>query len=680
MKKIILFLLSAIMVSMFVNAEVTVCGNAPDVNGNFSSPYIQRGTITWDNNSKTLTLDNAIVEYSSVTPYDYVDPINVTEDATIVINGYCMVTTTGFNALNFGSNNVKTIVIRGDGWLYTSSTFIDIYIKNTKLTIKDISLEIVNGIADNGYGHNVALTFDNVQANIKGCVERIREGITFNNCAITYPEDAYIAESQEYGYSIKCGNDNWPDKIIISRQLNYDLWINGEQVTNLNCADLSNIGGVTGTVTYEPSTNTLTLENATLSCNVRNGSCIASNIDGLTINLIGTNSLSSRNGTGANAVDVNTTTINGTGTLSAQATRTGIHINEGKSLTIDNVTDLSIANTKYGIYGFDNNSIVIKGSNTVVHVNCSMGSICNFKDFVLEDGLAITEPEGGYYNDGTLYDANGNAATSATISKPEYYYNLWINGEQVTSANCSYLGNVVGVTGTVTYKPSTKTLTLDNAALVCNVMNESCILSHIDGLTINLIGTNSLSSKNGIGCDAVGLHTTTIKGTGTLSAQATNIGIYMHGDKTLTIDNVPHLSIANTKYGIYGFNNNSIVIKGSNTVVHVNCSMGSICNFKDFVLEDGLAITEPAGGYYNNGTLYDANGNAAKKATISKPGGLLGDLDGSGIVDVEDVNAAINIILKLKTINDYPGNGDMDGNGYIDVEDVNAMINIILKL
>ena len=60
--------------------------------------------------------------------------------------------------------------------------------------------------------------------------------------------------------------------------------------------------------------------------------------------------------------------------------------------------------------------------------------------------------------------------------------------------------------------------------------------------------------------------------------------------------------------------------------------------------------------------------------------GLLGDIDNSGIIDVEDVNAAINIILKIKNMSDYPGNGDMDGNGYIDVEDVNAIINIILKL
>lgn len=60
--------------------------------------------------------------------------------------------------------------------------------------------------------------------------------------------------------------------------------------------------------------------------------------------------------------------------------------------------------------------------------------------------------------------------------------------------------------------------------------------------------------------------------------------------------------------------------------------------------------------------------------------GIRGDLDNSNIIDVEDVNAAINIILKLDSVGDYPGNGDVDGNGYIDVEDVNHMINFILNL
>ena len=62
------------------------------------------------------------------------------------------------------------------------------------------------------------------------------------------------------------------------------------------------------------------------------------------------------------------------------------------------------------------------------------------------------------------------------------------------------------------------------------------------------------------------------------------------------------------------------------------------------------------------------------------PSYITGDVDGNGLVDVEDVNAAINIILKLNNISDYPGSADLDGNGMVDVEDVNAMINIILKL
>ena len=57
----------------------------------------------------------------------------------------------------------------------------------------------------------------------------------------------------------------------------------------------------------------------------------------------------------------------------------------------------------------------------------------------------------------------------------------------------------------------------------------------------------------------------------------------------------------------------------------------------------------------------------------------IGDVNGDGKVDVADVNAAINIILELKTQDDYPGNADLDGNGHVDISDVNAIINIILS-
>ena len=57
----------------------------------------------------------------------------------------------------------------------------------------------------------------------------------------------------------------------------------------------------------------------------------------------------------------------------------------------------------------------------------------------------------------------------------------------------------------------------------------------------------------------------------------------------------------------------------------------------------------------------------------------VGDVTGDGTVDVEDVNAVINIILKTKTAEDYPGVADVTADGKVDVEDVNAIINIILS-
>ena len=58
---------------------------------------------------------------------------------------------------------------------------------------------------------------------------------------------------------------------------------------------------------------------------------------------------------------------------------------------------------------------------------------------------------------------------------------------------------------------------------------------------------------------------------------------------------------------------------------------------------------------------------------------VIGDVTGDGKVDVSDVNAIINIILKNKAPEDYPGISDLDDNGIVDVSDVNMVINIILK-
>ena len=55
-----------------------------------------------------------------------------------------------------------------------------------------------------------------------------------------------------------------------------------------------------------------------------------------------------------------------------------------------------------------------------------------------------------------------------------------------------------------------------------------------------------------------------------------------------------------------------------------------------------------------------------------------GDVDGSGIIDVDDVNAIINIILGKNTADEYKGVADVDKSGIVDVDDVNEVVNIIL--
>ena len=59
--------------------------------------------------------------------------------------------------------------------------------------------------------------------------------------------------------------------------------------------------------------------------------------------------------------------------------------------------------------------------------------------------------------------------------------------------------------------------------------------------------------------------------------------------------------------------------------------------------------------------------------------GLLGDLNGDGVVDVEDVNLMINLILDSITVDEIAGNPDLDDNDTIDVADVNMLINLILN-
>ena len=231
MKKLCLLCLSLVAAFGAV-ADISVCDVSPDENGHFDCPYIKSGSIIWDEGNHTLTLNNAVVEYIYEPPYDYVYPIRLTEDATIIIHGECKLTTTGYIAIGLEGTNSKNVTIQGDGSLYLASSMRGIYLKCARLTIKDITLQTTKGIMNNGNGVLCALNFDNVQADINGVIERIGEPITFQNCAITYPQDAYI-EHEEYGYYIADGDGSRANHIIISRTSSIKGDVNGDGEVNI---------------------------------------------------------------------------------------------------------------------------------------------------------------------------------------------------------------------------------------------------------------------------------------------------------------------------------------------------------------------------------------------------------------------------------------------------------------
>ena len=59
--------------------------------------------------------------------------------------------------------------------------------------------------------------------------------------------------------------------------------------------------------------------------------------------------------------------------------------------------------------------------------------------------------------------------------------------------------------------------------------------------------------------------------------------------------------------------------------------------------------------------------------------GIVGDLNGDGNVDIEDVNLLINVILETITPDQLAGNADIDGSGVTDVADINELINLVLN-
>ena len=149
--------------------------------------------------------------------------------------------------------------------------------------------------------------------------------------------------------------------------IKYNLWVNGVQVTSANATDVLN----DGTVYYDATTKTLTLNNANLTQAYTE--TISTEIDTiilrgdeLTLNLIGDNTITGVDATASSyGIRCNKLTIQGDGTLTVTS---GIgsksYVNESSAILATNLIinsgTLNVTGEKGGLYGFTG-SITIDG-------------------------------------------------------------------------------------------------------------------------------------------------------------------------------------------------------------------------------------------------------------------------------------------------------------------------------
>ncbi len=368
--------------------------------------------------------------------------------------------------------------------------------------------------------------------------------------------------------------------------VNYGIRINDVEVTSENCADLSVIDGVSGTVRYDPETYTLYLESATITAETSIYNYASS---GLIINVTGENQITATNGSAINLA-FNPTTIKGGGTLNLESKGfCGIYFE--KSLEIDDCT--VTAKGKWGIAGNDGASEKFTISNATVTAEGYSGSICDILSLTL-DGCDIVQPRGASFNE-TLHAValNGQIVKDQVAIAPSVVetYSLKVADVYVTSKNCNDLSVINGVSGKVRYDPETYTLYLENATITGynGIYN-----SGVSGLTINVTGDNNITATKDAAISLT-FYSTTITGDGTLNVESNGYcGLYFK--KSLEIDNCT--VTAKGKWGIAGVDGTVETLTIRNATVTAEGSSGSVCDILSLTLDD-CYIEQPAGAAFD---------------------------------------------------------------------------------
>jgi len=150
--------------------------------------------------------------------------------------------------------------------------------------------------------------------------------------------------------------------------------------------------------------------------------------------------------------------------------------------------------------------------------------------------------------------------------------------------------------------------------------------------------------------------------------------------KTLTVNGGVKVKFIGKIYGIYGYSSTSrLIIGGANTKLTANGITGGSYYQLPTTMNDGLAITSPAGAYFNNGTvIYGSSVAKNIEVVISKPAVTRGDVNGNGVINIDDLTDLIDYLMTGNSEGINISAADCDQDGIRGIGDVTALIDYLL--
>lgn len=408
---------------------------------------------------------------------------------------------------------------------------------------------------------------------------------------------------------------------FVMAQEKYGFKVAGVDVTSDNYLDLTEINGVSGKVYFDPNTRTLTLDNATIEANDCNA-ILNETCDYLLIELIGTNTINVTNSAGIYTRESTVILGDGGAKLSVKSDLCALLFG-GCPLEINNCW--LEAEGKWGISASYNEAEeVLTIRNSHVEATGPTGSICDIAGLKLEGCYIDIPSKAAYDADTKSVVVNGETVTSKVVIEPNSY-GIYIADKPVTTLNYKDLTSIYGVSGSASYDPDTKTLTLDNATIERNSTDGTGIVNKtVSDFTVKLIGNNTVTADL---ASMVLNQTSTITGDGSLHLTSKRFcGLDMES-ASVTINNTS--LFVKGGYGIAGYiGAESEVLTVRNSYVEAEGSgSGSISLISDLIL-DNCAITQPVGAEFDaDQKAVVLNGEVFKSKVVIEP-------SASGINDI----------------------------------------------